>query len=869
MTKQDKNPGPHELAGIILLSISTLLACSLITYDWHDIRFFYKVTGTAPPLHNLVGHFGAYLAFIVYQLIGWSANLLPILTLYLSMSCFLRNDFRVQPGLWWMLLFVLSVSAVTQIAGWGAVSWMKKNNNLYGVGGLWGCFVVRMCFQALFGKGGSLLIFLPAMFTGLYMAMQINPREMYVQIKEKKEERKKQRREEALRSGDIKEVLRTREEEIAERQRLIERELARQSRGAKPASTVVSSSPAKPEKREEPVKPAAPARESAKESAKETAKAPARETPREPARTAPKESAKAPPPAAPDAPIGELATPIGATNVTDPSTASAPAPQPAPAEPPREIRVPRTTEKASRRTTIRPVVVGNYRLPGSDLLSSTKQTIAENKDTIALKAALIQTTLKDFDIDVQIGTITPGATITRYEVIPSPGVKVEKITGLQNNLTLALKTERVNILAPVAGKGTVGIEVANTAREAVLIREVIESAEFQSSRAKIPLAVGKDVYGKTLVSDLADMPHFLIAGSTGSGKSVCINCLVASMLFKFSPEDLRLILIDPKRVELQDYNELPHLVVPVVCEPKKVILALRWVVREMEMRYKIMAKVGVRNVAAFNARARQAKTAKSAEVEDLGSLKKSFETGREAKQALLIPEDEIAIPDKIPYIVIIIDELADLMLTAPVDAEDAITRITQMARAAGIHLIVATQTPRADIVTGIIKTNLPSKIAFKVATKIDSRVILDANGAETLLGKGDLLYKASDSGTQQRAQGAFISDEEVKRLVAFCSRQAEPQYDMEMQERLSKPASSVETEGDEEDEELVQKCIEVIRQENRASTSLLQRRLRLGYTRAARIMDLLEQRGVVGPSQGAKDREILLKLDGSPPGSTI
>lgn len=847
MTKQEKSLVPHELAGIILLSISTLLACSLMTYDWHDIRYLW----TPATSRNVVGVFGAYLAFSLYSLVGWSANLLPIVTLYLSMSCFLRREFRLQPALWWMLLFIVSISSLTQVLGWGAVAWMRKNNNLYGIGGLWGHYAAAMLFQALFGKGGSLLIFIPAAFTGLYMAIQINPRVVVEQVRKRKEARKEEDRQRALRSGDIKDVLRTREEEIQERQKLIERELVRQSRGTKPSSTVIAPSLAKPEKRAEPAKPVPP---------KESPKEPVKESAKEPSKT----------PAAPSAPSGSPATSAGTAKdpTKEPTTLlPASAAKVDTASPQPEIRVPR--DKPSRRSALRPVIIGNYQLPGSQLLSSSKgQIFTEDKETIAHKGALIETTLKDFDIDVKIGDITPGATITRFEVIPSPGVKVEKIAGLQNNLTLALRTDRVNILAPVAGKGTVGIEVANIKREPVLIREVLESAEFQSSKAKVPLAIGKDVYGKTLVGDLADMPHLLIAGSTGSGKSVCINCLITSLLYKFSPEDLRLILIDPKVVELQMYNSLPHLVVPVVSEPKKIILALRWVVREMEMRYKIMAKVGVRNVAAFNARAKQHK-AKGPDVEDLGSLQKSFDTGREVKQPLLIPEDEIAIPDKIPYIVIVVDELADLMMTAKVDAEDAIARITQMARAAGIHLIVATQTPRAEVVTGIIKTNLPSKISFMVASKVDSRVILDENGAQNLLGKGDMLYKASDSGTLRRAQGAFISDEEVQKLVTHCSRQASPQYDMEMQERLAKPTFNVETDGDEEDEELVQKCIEVIRQENRASTSLLQRRLRLGYTRAARIMDTLEQRGVVGPVQGAKDREILMKMDGSPPGPTV
>ncbi len=514
----------------------------------------------------------------------------------------------------------------------------------------------------------------------------------------------------------------------------------------------------------------------------------------------------------------------------------------------------------------RPTPTGPYHLPGLDLLKRvvSDTTYLDSKEMIAQRGAIIEQTLKEFDIEVQMGAITQGSTITRFEVIPSPGVKVERIVNLQNNLSLALKADRVNILAPVAGKGTVGIEVGNTTRTLVSVRELIESDEFQSAKARIPLALGKDVYGKTLITDLADMPHLLIAGSTGSGKSVCINSLLTSMLYKFSPEELRLILIDPKVVELQIYNTLPHLVVPVVSDPKKVILALRWVIREMEKRYKIMARVNVRNINAFNARPKD--KAPAPKTEDLDGLQEAVNGGEapEVVQPELIPEEEIIVPEHLPYIVVVIDELADLMLTAPVDAEDAITRITQMARAAGIHLVVATQTPRADVVTGTIKTNLPCKIAFRVASKIDSRVILDENGAETLLGKGDMLFKSSDSSMNVRAQGAFITDEEVRLVVEHCAKQAPACYDAEIHEKLSKPSSGMQ-DASEEDEEVVEQCMQVIRQEGRASTSLLQRRLSLGYTRAARIMDLLEERGVVGPKQGSKDREILMRLDGMPP----
>jgi len=384
------------------------------------------------------------------------------------------------------------------------------------------------------------------------------------------------------------------------------------------------------------------------------------------------------------------------------------------------------------------------------------------------------------------------------------------------------------------------------------LRELFESTDWEEAktRSRIPLALGKDVYGKAIIADLAQMPHLLVAGTTGAGKSVCINALIASMLFRFTPEEMRFIMIDPKVVELQHYNALPHLAFPVVTDPKKVLLALRWLIDEMERRYKIFARVGVRNIISFNGRPKKKTAAESNEKpeQDSGEIK--------------VPrEDEIPIPEKIPYVVVVIDELADLMQTAPADVESAIARITQMARAAGIHLIVATQTPRADVITGVIKANIPSRIAFQVASKIDSRVILDENGADRLLGQGDMLYLPPSASRLIRAQGVLVTDEEIRGLVEFVSAQARPAFDPAMNEKLQASSSSAEEEVSEEDEELVEKCLEIIRQEKRASTSLLQRRLRLGYTRAARIVDILEQRGILGPGEGAKPREILVDLD--------
>ena len=455
--------------------------------------------------------------------------------------------------------------------------------------------------------------------------------------------------------------------------------------------------------------------------------------------------------------------------------------------------------------------------------------------------------MAQFGIAVAPGDITKGPTITRYEVYPAKGVRVDKIVSLERDLARATSAERINILAPIPGKDTVGIELANTRKVTVKLRELLQSADWDSAkeRAKIPLALGKDVYGKTIIADLAQMPHLLVAGTTGSGKSVCINSMIASILFRFTPKELQLIMIDPKVVELQVYASLPHLRYPVITDSKKVLLVLRALIEEMEKRYKIFARVGVRNIIGFNARP---------------AKKKDVDLPEESAEIKVPRDDELKIPDKMPYIVVIIDELADLMQTAPADVESAIARITQMARAAGIHIIVATQTPRADVITGVIKANIPSRIAFQVASKIDSRVILDENGADRLLGQGDMLYLPPSTSRLIRAQGVLVTDHELHRVVDFVSAQSPPALDQSMHEKLE-AASGATDDVTAEDEELVEKCIEIIRQEKRASTSLLQRRLRLGYTRAARVVDILEQRGILGPGEGAKPREILVDLD--------
>lgn len=519
----------------------------------------------------------------------------------------------------------------------------------------------------------------------------------------------------------------------------------------------------------------------------------------------------------------------------------------------------------------------DYELPGFDLLEFDEENDVEPEDfseeLLATQTMIIET-CRAFGVEVTAGDITRGPTITRYEIYPAIGLRVSRITQLEADLARATKAERINILAPIPGKDTVGIEIANDDRVAVALRELLQDESFRSSKRKIPLALGKDVYGNTVVGDLAAMPHCLVAGATGAGKSVCINSIITSILYKFGPDELRFIMIDPKVVEMQVYAKLPHLVVPVVTDPKRVVGALNWCVNEMERRYKIFAKLGVRNFDSFNSRVRVVEEVLSPEEQEnidsivdeeaVESMAKAFEDGDlgpVASKDDAVHEDDLEVPDRFPYIVVIIDELADLMQTAPADVEGAIARIAQKARAAGIHLIVATQTPRADVVTGIIKANIPSRIAFQVSSSLDSRVILDNKGAEKLVGKGDMLFLPPGSAKLERAQGAFVSDEEVEQIVNFCANQTEQRFEESIQQVIESGGGSGDGGGEEvsdADEETLERCMEVLRAEGKASTSLLQRRLRLGYTRAARMIDILEARGIVGPADGAKPREVLI-----------
>lgn len=456
-----------------------------------------------------------------------------------------------------------------------------------------------------------------------------------------------------------------------------------------------------------------------------------------------------------------------------------------------------------------------YNFPPVSLLqkSSSRKNNLHEKELLN-NAQILEKTLESFGIQAKVVQVSFGPVVTRYEVQPSPGIKVSRIVNLADDIALSLAVPDVRIEAPIPGKAAIGIEVPNKEISKVYFREIVESAEFKNSSSKLTIALGKDIAGKPVVADLAEMPHLLIAGATGSGKSVCINTIITSILYKASPNEVKLLLIDPKVVELTTYNGIPHLIAPVVTDAKKAASALNWMVSEMERRYKLFAKEGVREINRFN----------------------------EVSQ------------EKLPKILVIIDELADLMMVSPREVEESICRLAQMARAAGIHLVVATQRPSVDVITGLIKANIPSRISFAVSSQVDSRTILDMAGAEKLLGKGDMLFFPVGAAKPMRIQGAFLSEKEVEKVVAFVKNQMEPSYE----KNLSDFEEEKSLKNEDDVDELFKEALSVVIENGQASASLLQRKLRIGYARAARLIDQMEEKGFIGKYEGSKPRQILI-----------
>ena len=844
--------------GIALLMVAAMYFLALMSYDPGDLPGWAHLVlsdQTNTVTHNFIGQIGAVVAGYSLFLMGLASYILPISLTWLGV-CKLASGMKIT-RVTWLGVALLLISGAALMTVNHLFEWQDGHLPHGGGGGL-GRLVGETLFGALLGRVGATLMLGVVYAMGFFMVTKIHPLRLLEEVK----------REVPLWIASMR-----------QRRALAQAQAAAAVREAEIAVTTPPARARKKKKTEEELI---------------------------------EEDAPVLPISNPELPLKFAPPPPKIIDSSERRHHGADSDKPNLAEVWGKKRAQKIEQAPHGSLGSLTVLFKNYELPELELLNWPEEDVkpADKGELLAIQGTIVRT-LSSFGITVEPGDITRGPSITRYEVRPADGLRVSRIANLDADLARATRAERINILAPIPGKDTVGIELANRDKVIVPIRELLEDDIFQNGKAKLPIALGKDVYGKTIIGDLAAMPHLLVAGATGSGKSVCINGIVTSLLCRFAPDELRFILIDPKVVEMQNYQELPHLALPVVTDPKKALLALRWVVKEMENRYQIFAQEGCRTFETFNTRnrkkAEKAEAAKQAVAKNGKSPAKKakpepeleldekedrddprvalafagldselgFPPDDEAEEVARVGHDwssdatpppprkqEMVIPDTLPYIVVIIDELADLMQTAPADIEGAIARITQMARAAGIHLIVATQTPRADVITGVIKANIPTRIAFQVASALDSRVILDRKGAENLVGKGDMLYVPPGGAQPIRSQGALVTDEEIHAVVQRCVEQGKPIFDVPVNETTGEFEGGEGGEGmDDEEESLLEDCLEVIRQEKKASTSLLQRRLRLGYGRAARMIDILEDRGIIGPQEGAKPREILVHMD--------
>ena len=828
-TFNPKDARPKPLFGLLFLCLFVLILVALWDYQPAQSR---HITTAAAEINaggaqdpsagdsliddrrgpNLVGLLGAEIGFYAYYLIGWGAWLVPLYLLWVSYMYFFANAHKLRLSK--LVAVVISVANAAALADWVEATGKSGaiDNNLYtaGLGGIVGEFIFSDLLRSFLGPFGGPLVLVVVFLGSTVFTLHDNlagaglaekvvrwrtALEAWLKARKAQREARRAQRRAAARAKELAKAKSaaqaSRDSAPPTRRRSPVQRAPATGRGDDSETAFSSEAGA------EPLDRGAPGRSSAGKFRSKAARSRAQGD-------------------------GQL-----------------------------KIVEKETVEKALSQL---PKKKGDYLMPPLSLLDEI-QPIDQNRETEdhqGMADTLLQT-LDEFGVTVTMGEVHIGPVITRYDVHPAAGVRVEKITNLDKNIALNLKAKSVRILAPVPGKGCVGIEVPNANPAPVSIREILESTNWVDGNAEIPIALGKEVSGKPLVADLTKMPHLLIAGATGSGKTVCINTVIASLVFHSSPDDLRFVMVDPKIVEMQIYNDLPHMLIPVVTDPKKVPGALKYLIAEMENRYRIFAKVGVRHITAFNAkRAKEASASKELEA-DLSPEE------RAAISTIEVPRDEeIEIPEKLPYVVCIIDELADLMMVAPADIETCISRLAQLARATGIHLIIATQRPSVNVITGVIKANLPSRIAFKVASRVDSRTILDSMGADHLIGRGDMLYVPPGSSDLVRCQGAFVSDDEINAIVDYMKRTGPPEFDEQFKLTVELGEAPEIEEGE---DELLPNAIEVLRTTKRASTSMLQRRLRIGYNRAARIMDLLEDRGIVGPENGVQPREILTDLD--------
>jgi S-DNA-T family DNA segregation ATPase FtsK/SpoIIIE len=830
-----KNPEPRPFLGLGFLILGILLALAIGDYSPAQNKVFNSDILD----HNLVGNFGVRIAYATLYIMGLAAYATPVLAFWVSYMFFRPYARKLGPRKLVPVIFVFLSLAVFgcmyQVEGLGLpngkVSWNDVSDSMFpnGWGGWIGFWLYAKFLREFLGMVGSIVVFgVLAAFAFVFLLFDNLGRDIRILFKVKFTAWAEAR---AIKAAERAEQRARKQEEAAARKAA--KDAAKTVQEAMPLPVAPGKQGIKLGRGSEQVQPFDPIMED--------------------------EGEIAPSPPKPKIPQPEKTTPVISMPKTQEAKAAAAKGS--------NLRI--IAEEEIRKAGIKlPEKRGNFKFPPMRLLAEPKRPSTTDDDTIHQQTAdMLVKTLEEFGVKVTTGDVHTGPVITRYDVYPAAGVRVERILSLDKNIALNLKATSVRILAPVPGKGCVGIEVPNKHPQSVYIRDILESEDWANNKAEIPIALGKEVSGKPLIADLTKMPHLLIAGSTGSGKTVCINAVITSLLYHSSPEDLRFVMVDPKIVEMQVYNSLPHMLVPVVTDPKKVPNALKYLLNEMERRYQLFASMGVRNIAGYNAKmAKDRKEAKEAEEKAAALELEMTPEERAAAASIEVPRDPDALNEpasKLPYIVCIVDELADLMMVAPADIETGIARLAQLARAAGIHLILATQRPSVNVITGVIKANLPSRIAFKVASKVDSRTILDTMGADHLIGRGDMLFLPPGSADLIRAQGAFVGDDEITNIVHHIRDvNGEPQFDEQFQRNIDSPeeGGSGGAEG-EWDDDLVPDAIEVIRTSKRASTSMLQRRLKIGYNRAARIMEILEAEGMVGPENGSSPREILMDTD--------
>ena len=811
---KDSNPSfegpryrPQWLAAVLCLLVALLLTVALADFIPQQS---YKNT-SSPGSQNLVGLLGSEYCWWSYHLIGGATWLVPIFCYWMS-YIYLRRARRLAAMR--LLAMICCIAALSTMAAMQTMIFTDISVYTKGPGGVLGHLLYNDALSDYLGLFGTALIMGTIYLVGMVFIFTHDIGIEFSKLIQNFHAWRKRRADEQFALVDE----RRKQNDKAEKDKAAAAVLAAKAAAAAQAAAAF--------------KKPTPA-EAATALALSVANNPTKGSTATP--TLPKPSTKP----ASEPPVGRTATD---------------AKQLAVATGKMELNIVKPEETKKAKITLPQSDDKTYEFPPLKLMKEQQKiSAADSEEEHRANAENLLRILSEFGVEVTLGEIHVGPVITRYEVVPAAGVRVEKISGLDKNIALGMRAQSVRILAPIPGKAAVGVEVPNQIPTPVGMREILESEDWASAKAELPIALGKDVSGKPLVSDLTKMPHLLIAGATGSGKSVCINSIVASILYSKSPKDVRLIMVDPKVVELKMFNSLPHMLIPVVTEAKKVPGALKWLLSEMEQRYQIFAKANVRNITGFNNRKKE----------------KPEPLPPEIQGELAGVEPDIEIPERLPYIVAIIDELADLMMVAPAEIETSIARLAQLARAAGIHLIIATQRPSVNVITGVIKANLPARIAFQVASQIDSRTILDGKGAETLIGRGDMLFTPPGTSRLVRAQGAFVADEEIQAIVDFLKRNGPPQYALAVQQHIDRAAREDDEDGEEgggdgdlgDDQELFRQALDVLRSSKRASTSMIQRKLRIGYNRAARIMDVMEDKGIIGPENGSSPREILVDLE--------